>query len=288
MGKPKILIQLDVDDQPSTFDSVVAVDCGVDHLFRHHGVTPENVESLVHGAMFTRGIPDLKHSAIFVGGSHVEAADRVFEKIKKTFFGPKRVSIMHDANGSNTTAAAAVYEASRHVDLSTATATVLAGTGPVGQRISKMMASKGASVNISSRYIERATDVCDSISESIAGAKVKPIVTSADSLSSIIKDSDVLFSAGAAGFQMMSAEIRKGASNLKVAIDLNAVPPVGLEGIDVMDKASEKDGQVCYGAIGVGGTKMKIHKACILQLFESNEKVLDTDAILAIAESIGN
>ena len=55
---------------------------------------------------------------------------------------------------------------------------------------------------------------------------------------------------------------------LKVAIDLNAVPPAGIGGIQPQDKAAERDGQICYGAIGVGGTKMKLHKAAIRRLFE--------------------
>ena len=54
-------LQLDTDPQPSVFDAVVAVDAGVDHLFRHGGVTPENVRDLVYGALFTRGPADLQH-----------------------------------------------------------------------------------------------------------------------------------------------------------------------------------------------------------------------------------
>jgi hypothetical protein len=55
----KILIQLDCDPQPSTFDSIVAIDAEVDVLLRHGNVTPDAVVSLVHGAMFTRGGPEL-------------------------------------------------------------------------------------------------------------------------------------------------------------------------------------------------------------------------------------
>ena len=72
-----ILVQLDTDPQPSVFDRVVAVDAGVDQLFSYGGATPETVESLVHGAIFTRGVPDLSRTAIFVGGSDV-ACDGVF------------------------------------------------------------------------------------------------------------------------------------------------------------------------------------------------------------------
>ena len=67
MSKSTILVQLDGDPQPSVFDGVVAVDTGIDYLFRHGGVEPDQVRDLVHGAMFTRGPQELKHTAIFVG-----------------------------------------------------------------------------------------------------------------------------------------------------------------------------------------------------------------------------
>ncbi len=109
--KPKILIQLDTDPQPSVFDAVVAVDAGADHLFRHGGVTPANVRDLVYGALFTRGPADLHATAIFIGGSNVSAGEAILDTVKKTFFGPFRVSVLFDANGANTTAAAAVLAA---------------------------------------------------------------------------------------------------------------------------------------------------------------------------------
>ncbi len=114
--KPSILIQLDTDPQPSVFDGVVAVDSGVDHLFRHGGIGPGSVRDLVYGALFTRGPADLKRSAIFVGGSNVAAAEAVLEAVKKTFFANFRVSVLFDANGSNTTAAAAVLAGAGEVD----------------------------------------------------------------------------------------------------------------------------------------------------------------------------
>ena len=78
--KAKILIQLDTDPQPSVFDAVVAVDAGADHLFRHGGVTPENVRDLVYGALFTRGPADLAATAIFIGGSNVAAGEAVLRR----------------------------------------------------------------------------------------------------------------------------------------------------------------------------------------------------------------
>src|SRR3954466_5543663 len=109
--KPTILLQLDPDPQPSVFDGVVAVDAGVAHLFRHGGVPPDKVRDLVHGALFTRGGPDLKRTAIFVGGSDVARGEAILKAVTDSFFGPFRVSVLLDANGANTTAAAAVLAA---------------------------------------------------------------------------------------------------------------------------------------------------------------------------------
>ncbi len=117
MAKARILLQLDTDAQPSVFDSVVAIDAGAEHLLRHGSVTPEGVRDLVYGAMFTRSPDDLRSTAIFVGGSNVAAGEKLFEAVRKTFFGPVRCSVMLDSNGANTTAAAAVLAAEKHVKL---------------------------------------------------------------------------------------------------------------------------------------------------------------------------
>jgi methylenetetrahydrofolate/methylenetetrahydromethanopterin dehydrogenase (NADP+) len=80
--------------------------------------------------------------------------------------------------------------------------------------------------------------------------------------------------------------VLRGCKSLRVAIDLNAVPPLGLEGIEVMDKAKDRDGLICYGALGVGGTKMKIHKAAIRRLFESNDQMLDAEQIYELGKTL--
>src|SRR5262245_10374721 len=117
MSKPKILVQLDSDPHPSVFDAVVAVDAGVDKLLQYHSIEPVNVRDLVHGAMFTRGPQDLHNTAIFIGGSNVATGEALLKKVTGCFFGPMRVSVMLDANGANTTAAAAVLAAGKHANL---------------------------------------------------------------------------------------------------------------------------------------------------------------------------
>lgn len=280
----RILIQLDTDRLPSTFDRVVAVDAGVDELFAYGGVTPDNVTALVHGAIFTRGPDQLQNTAIFIGGSDVDAGEALLKAVTGTFFGPMRVSVMMDSNGSNTTAAAAVRAAARHLELDQTIALILGGTGPVGHRAAQILAMRGATVRIASRSLDRAGETCDAIRSVVAGAKVHAAESTGPGLLKALTGVQLLIAAGAAGVQFLTADQWQSVDSLKVAIDVNAVPPVGLEGVGVTDKAKEIGSVLCYGAIGVGGTKMKVHKAAIERLFESNSALLDTAAIAAIAD----
>jgi hypothetical protein len=116
---------------------------------------------------------------------------------------------------------------------------------------------------------------------------VSPAATTSEAdLSRACSGTSILIAAGAAGVELLTAERRRAISTLRVAIDLNAVPPAGLAGVEVTDKAADRDGQTCYGAIGVGGTKMKIHKAALRSLFEAGDGVLDTDAIYRIGREL--
>jgi methylenetetrahydrofolate/methylenetetrahydromethanopterin dehydrogenase (NADP+) len=284
--KRKILVQLDTDPQPSVFDRVVAVDSGVDVLFTHHGVKPDQVQALVHGAIFTRHPRDLKSTAVFVGGSDVTAGEGVLAAVRKSLI-PQyglSVSAMLDSNGSNTTAAAAVRAASKHMDVGQAKALVLGGTGPVGQRVARLLARQGAHVRVGSRSVERAQSVCDAIRAKLPDARLEPVgsATSADGPKAL-EGRDLVIAAGAAGAVLLPAKLRQAVKSLHLLIDLNAVPPPGIEGVEVTDKAVTRDGVICYGAIGVGDTKMKIHRAAVAQLFERNDQVLDAEEIYDLA-----
>jgi len=279
-----VLIQLDADPLPSVFDRVVAVDAGVDHLFAYSNVTPDNVESLVHGAMFTRGPKHLHRTAIFIGGSDVVVGEAILERVNKTFFGPMRVSVMLDANGANTTAVAAVLCAADHLTFSDTTALVLGGTGPVGQRVARLLAAGGATVRLASRSADRANAAADRINDQldspgITGVAVEQTEDLADALAHV----QLVVSAGAAGVTLLPENARQQAGDLQLVIDLNAVPPVGIEGVEPTDSATERDGVLAYGALGVGGRKMKIHKAAIKMLFDSNEHILDAPTIYDLA-----
>lgn len=287
MTKPTILLQLDTDDQPSVFDSVVAIDAGVMHLLRHNSITAKNVRERVHGAIFTRGPGELKNTAIFVGGSDVAAGEAVLDEIRRTFFGPMRVSVMLDPSGANTTAAAAVCAARKNVELAGATALVLGATGPVGQRVVRLLAREGARVRVASRRVERAQAACDAVRKRYADAQLTAVAAeSPDETAAACDGAQVVIAAGAAGVELASRDILRRSGGLKVAIDLNAVPPAGLAGVEAMDRGEDRQGVLCYGALGVGGTKMKVHKAAIQRLFQSNDQILDAEELYAIAREL--
>ena len=286
--KSTILVQLDTDPQPSVFDAVVAVDAGVEHLFRHGGVTPENVRDLVYGTLFTRGPADLHRTALFVGGSDVAAGEAVLEAVKATFFAAFRVSVLLDSNGANTTAAAAVLAAIEGSggSLQGVRAAVLAATGPVGQRVARLLGRLGASVAVGSRSLDRARAVADRLKQA-GGGDFTPFSTgSLDDLTRGLAGAAIVVSAGASGVTLLPLSVRQNLPALKVAIDLNAVPPLGIEGVSPGDKNAERAGLRAWGALGVGGTKMKIHKKAIQELFTASDKVLDAEDVLEIGRTM--
>lgn len=286
--KATILIQMDVDPQPSVFDAVVAVDAKVDHLFRHGDVTPENVQDLVYGALFTRGPADLHSTALFVGGSDVAKAEAVLAKVKSTFFGPFRVSVLFDANGSNTTAAAAVLAATSSLggSLAGAKAAVLAATGPVGQRVARLLGRGGATVAVGSRDLARAGKLAERLGEA-TGAAYTPF-SNADPATTLaaLEGATLVVAAGAGGVQLLPAATWRALKALRVVVDLNAVPPSGVEGVEAGDKGVDRDGVQAWGALGVGGLKMKIHKRAVRALFESNDRVLDAEEVLELGRDL--
>ncbi|MHC5544888.1 Rossmann-fold NAD(P)-binding domain-containing protein, partial [Singulisphaera rosea] len=106
-----------------------------------------------------------------------------------------------------------------------------------------------------------------------------------DALSKGLAGAAVIIAAGAAGAQLLSESTRRSLPELKVVIDLNAVPPLGIEGVNATDKGADRDGVRAWGALGVGGTKMKIHRKALAALFTSNDKILDAEEVLTLGQN---
>ena len=277
-SKPSILLQLDTDPQPSVFDAVVALDSGVDHLLRHGSARPETVRDLVYGLLFTRGGGDLRRSAVFVGGSDVEAGEAVLAAVLAACFGAFRVSVALDSNGANTTAAAAVRAIERSlggpIDAAPTPvrATVL-GAGPVGRRVARLLARRGAQVRVG-------TPDPDQVVE---GVEMFPLE---GDWRATMSGSDVLVAAGPAGVEILPAIGRDRFPDLRVAVDLNAVPPHGIGETKPTDADKDRGGVRVWGALAVGGLKMKVHKALIRALFDAEPTVFDLEQVFEVARRL--
>ncbi|MDR3575222.1 MAG: NADP-dependent methylenetetrahydromethanopterin/methylenetetrahydrofolate dehydrogenase [Anaerolineaceae bacterium] len=282
----KLLLQLDSDPHASSFDTVTAYDAGADHVFCYGGVGLSDVRNLVYGAMFTRGGADLKNTAIFIGGSSVPAGEAMLKEVRNTFFGPVRVSVMADPNGSNTTAAAEVLKIIRAVDVSGKNAVIFAGTGPVGVRAAALLSKEGCHVTITSRQLDNANKACSSIKERF-NLDVTPMEVRDDlGVTRALENAQIVLATGAAGIELVKKELWSANPKIEVVADANAVPPIGIGGIQPTDDGKERDGKLAFGAIGIGGLKMKIHHASVAKLFEKNDLVLDIEEIYEIGKAL--
>lgn len=280
----KLLLQLDTSPRPSVFDRIVGYDGGADDVMSYGGVTGDVVRDLVHGAIFTRGPRDLHHTAIFIGGADMAAGERLLAAVQKAFFGPLRVSVMLDSNGANTTAAAAVAKLQQGAGpLRGRRVLVTGGTGPVGLRAVGLLARAGAEVTITALPEMASAAVATLASRFDAAVQVLTAPTG-QQLVAAVEGAELLLNTGPTGVQLVPHTAWAGRSGLRVVADLNAVPPVGIEGVESRDDGTTRDGAITFGALGIGGLKMKVHKACIARLFERNDLVLDAETIAQAAD----
>lgn len=150
---------------------------------------------------------------------------------------------MLDSNGSNTTAVAAVVKIEQALgDLKGRKIVILAGTGPVGQRAAGLLAKGGAHVTITSRKPEQGDKARQFISARFEVHVDAVTMSDPAKVSAVLGGAEVLLNSGPAGVQMVPRGAWNAEKSLKVAVDLNAVPPLGIEGVDVNDSGVTRDG----------------------------------------------
>jgi methylenetetrahydrofolate/methylenetetrahydromethanopterin dehydrogenase (NADP+) len=286
----KVLLQLDTEEHPSPFDAIVAHDADVDVLLSHGGVEPDGVRGLAQDAFFTRGVDDLKTIAVWVGGKDVAAGEKIFAEVQKAFFGPFRVSLMLDSNGCNTTAATTIARIAKARSLTGSSAVVL-GLGAVGLRSAVLLQNEGCEVVLAALppdlfgddrpyHRPRGLEVAQQL-----GLGVREPADRAE-LEAILDVAQIVLSAGPAGVEVLRHDFWAQHPTIELLADYNAAEPLGVEGTKATDDLAEYDGKRVLGALAIGGPKMKVHKACVRRLFESNDQVLDTDAVYAIAKEL--
>jgi len=286
----KVLLQLDTDEHPSPFDAIVAEDADVDVLLSHSNVQPDQVRGLVQDAFFPRGVDDLKNTAVWVGGKDVPTGEQLFAEVQKAYFGPFRVSVMLDSNGCNTTAGTTIARIVKARDVRGDRAVVI-GLGAVGLRSATLLQQEGAEVTVESlpadlfgddRPYHRPRGL--SVAEQL-GLNIREPADRSE-LEATIEGAQIVLAAGPAGVAVLRRDAWAAADSVELLVDYNAAEPLGIEDTKATDDMVDYDGKLVLGALAIGGPKLKVHKTCIRRMFESNDKVFDTEAVYAVAKEL--
>jgi len=281
MPKPFILHMLTTAKNLSPFDVNMAVDAGWVSATPYINVEPSEVRGLVQDAIFSRSPKGLQNTGIFIGGRETKQAMDMLKIAKNSMVPPFEVSVFADPSGAFTTAAGMVAAVENELktkfdtDLTGKNVLALGGTGPVGQVAAVLAAQAGANVRIIGRQLEKAQRTADMCNSEFGEGKTN-ITAGADAdKADYMTNVDVIFATGAAGIELLSAELVASAPQLKVAADVNAVPPAGVAGLDAFDNgkaiAGSKSGAVGVGALAIGNVKYQVQSA-LLKLMITTEK----------------
>ena len=266
----------------SPFDINMAVDAGFDLIFPYDNVQPEQVSGLVQDAIFSRGPAGVKRTGIFIGGRDIGIALSMLDTAHKAMVPPFVVSVLADPSGAFTTAAALVACVEkqlkiRHGDeLKGAQAIVFGGTGPVGIATGVIASLAGADVTLVDPFnIDTALDKAREYNERCGCELVGTYASSDADKARLLAQADIIFCTAKAGIQVLNASVLSDATQLKVAGDVNAVPPLGIEGIkrshngEPLIHAVNAPGAVGIGALAVGDVKYRLQNALLASLLDT-------------------
>jgi len=299
MSKPvkkTVIIFLDTDKHASPFDILTAVDLFPDaQILTYSNVEPQDSKRIIQDAMFPRGPDGAKQTKLFVGGYDVEKAVEILEIAKKTMFPPFELAIIIDPRGAYSTASAAVAKTLSTLmekglgDFKGKTVTVLAGTGPVGQAASRLYAMEGANVVVTSRDLAKSTTIANKINQEIGAERACGVqAASPHEVGEAIKNSQVVLSAGAAGVTLLhSIAFEEFGKQCKVVADINAIPPLGVEGLKPTDENVEiMPGVFGIGALSIGAFKNKVEAQVFKRAVESSKGIFDYKVAYEIAKQM--
>lgn len=286
MEKRSILHMFDPMPQVSPFDINMAVDAGFDVVIPYSDVKLGQINSLVQDAVFSRGPQGVKRTAIYIGGRDIGLAMAMMDAAKKAMVPPFEVSVLADPSGAFTTAAALVACVERELknkhrkELAGSKAVVFGGTGPVGIATGVIASLNGAAVTIVDPFnIEVAQQKADEYNKLCGTQLVGTFASSDADKARLLMAADVVFSTAKAGIQVLNASVLADATHLKVAGDVNAVPPLGIEGIkrshfgDALIHAVNSPGAVGIGALAVGDIKYKLQNRLLAYMLEAAQPV---------------
>lgn len=286
MSKRSIIHMLNPMQHNSPFDINMALDAGYDVLMPYQHIKLEEVAGLTQDAIFSRGPSGVKKTGMFIGGRDIGLAMDMLDAAKQAMVPPFEISVFADPSGAFTTAAALVAcverELKKHFKqgFEGTRAVVFGGTGPVGLATAVIAALQGAETDIVDHFsVDTALDFAKEAKRRY-NVNLRGTTAASDAdKARLLADADVVFCAAKAGIQVLNASVLADAKQLKVAGDVNAVSPLGIEGIKLMDAgaplvhAKNCPDAVGIGALAVGDVKYKLQQALLRETLESEKPV---------------
>jgi len=283
MEKPFILHMITAAKNLSPFDVNMAVDAGWSNCIPYTAVEQDEVQALVQDAIFSRGPSGVKRTGIFFGGRDMHVAMDMLKVCQQSMVPPFEVSAFADPSGAFTTAAGmlASVEKALHDKFGTGlegkNVAALGGTGPVGMAGAVIAAKAGANVTIYGRKKDKSQRVAGICNAEYGSDEISIAGESIDDLGKSLNEIDVILATASAGIEVLNSEQLKKASQLKVAADVNAVPPSGIAGLGVMDNAEAIDGSpsgaVGIGALAIGNVKYQTQNMLLKQMCETDKPI---------------
>ncbi len=286
MPKRSILHMFDPMPNNSPFDINMALDTGFEVLMPYNNVKLDSIHDLTQDVIFSRSPSGIKRTGIFIGGRDIGLAMDMISSAKQAMVPPFEVSILADPSGAFTTAAALVACAEKELkekhnkDLANSKALVFGGTGPVGIATGVIASLAGATTSLVDHMsIDTANDAAKEYNRRCQSTLTGAMAGSDEEKVLLLADVDIIFCTAKAGIQVLSSEVLNQAKQLKVAGDVNAVPPAGIAGVGANDNGSTLDTPqpaTGIGALTVGNIKYKLqHK--LLELILENDKPVYLD-----------
>jgi methylene-tetrahydromethanopterin dehydrogenase len=248
----------------------MAYDAGYNAVIPYENVNSKDAKRIVEDAVFSRGPKGVKRTTFFVGGKDIVQAEETAKTITKAMFPPFNASVIIDPAGAYTTAAAAVAKVQNAISsnnlgsLSDKTCAVF-GTGSVGRIITVLLSKLGCNVTIASLNPNRkngdkyAAELADQINSQYGVQIQGAFAPTAEKKFELFKKAEVVFCAGTRGVQILDKEMLQKVVLLKVVADINAIPPLGVDGIKPDDDMREiAQGVYAIGALAIGRLKHEV------------------------------
>ena len=281
MERPYILHMFTPGAQVSPFDVNMAADAGYQVLMPYGQVTPEGLAALVQDAIFSRGPKGAARTGLFIGGRDVLVADDMLQRARKAMFPPFVVSVCADPSGAYTTAAAMVacIEAALGggSSLEGRCVLLLGGSGPVGRIAAVLCARRGARAVLGSHRGSAAAEEAAAETGRRFDVTLEGTSTAdAQALRAALSQAEVVMGVAGAGVQVAAEADLAAAPRLRVAVDINAVPPAGLAGVGATDDRKPLAGTsaVAIGALAVGNVKYQVQHRLLARMRESERPVV--------------